>query len=316
MTTLSLKPTPLISKDDVCQVCKQDRYLKPDLKLLVSPCSHKLCDSCIDRLFKHGAAPCPICRSTLKKSSFVLQTFEDLYVEKEIKVRKRVQKYFNKRQEDFKDLRAYNDYLEEVEDILFNLINDVNVQEMEEKIERYKRENQELIQMNIMKQLNEDKATQLRLEQEKQERAARREAALLEREQDEQARKREERLLLDELASSSQSANQILRQHAEEAKITKLKQQRNAPAVNITFTSTNFTSVDLAMDDSGPFDPLETLHVMEDDEYDMLDEYTDPYMGHLFQDKSALAGGYTPFINYQRSLEEAFCSGLFIPPKA
>lgn len=62
------------------------------------------------------------------------QTFEDLTVEKEVAVRRRITKEypkrtseppeqyssiprFNKRREDFPDLRSYNDYLEEVEDI-------------------------------------------------------------------------------------------------------------------------------------------------------------------------------------------------------
>ena len=45
------------------------------------------------------------------------QTFEDLTVEKEVTVRRRIAKEFNKRREDFSDLREYNDYLEEVEDI-------------------------------------------------------------------------------------------------------------------------------------------------------------------------------------------------------
>ena len=62
------------------------------------------------------------------------QTFEDLTVEKEVAVRRRLAKEsvslmsviltftqpphsFNKRREDFADLRLYNDYLEMVEDI-------------------------------------------------------------------------------------------------------------------------------------------------------------------------------------------------------
>jgi len=54
---------------------------------------------------------------TLRKLAFIPQTFEDLTVEKEVVVRRRMAKEFNKRREDFMDLRSYNDYLEEVEDI-------------------------------------------------------------------------------------------------------------------------------------------------------------------------------------------------------
>jgi len=125
------------SMDDQCPVCKSDRYLNPKLRLLVSSCYHKMCESCIDRLYTLGPAPCPICAKTLKKMTFIPQTFEDLVVEKEVAIRRKLAKEsvaqsfwsvsltcsllsgirFNKRREDFPDLRSYNDYLQEVEDI-------------------------------------------------------------------------------------------------------------------------------------------------------------------------------------------------------
>ena len=100
------------------------------------------CESCIDRLFTLGPAPCPLCNKTLRKLAFTPQTFEDLGVEKEVAVRRRMAKElreiflcktivmilflflsrFNKRKEDFADLRSYNDYLEEVEDISMFLL--------------------------------------------------------------------------------------------------------------------------------------------------------------------------------------------------
>jgi CDK-activating kinase assembly factor MAT1 len=68
--------------------------------------------------------------------TFIPQTFEDLAVEKEVAIRRKLAKEsvakvaipftilisfaeirFNKRREDFPDLRSYNDYLQEVEDI-------------------------------------------------------------------------------------------------------------------------------------------------------------------------------------------------------
>lgn len=95
----------------------------------------------MDRLFLGGPAPCPICGTILRKANFVSQKFEDLRVEKEIQIRIKLAQVYvrmhcyadknsrkiktnlvipshNKRLEDFKgDLRAYNDYLEEVEEI-------------------------------------------------------------------------------------------------------------------------------------------------------------------------------------------------------
>jgi rubrerythrin len=97
------------SMDDQCPVCKSDRYLNPKLRLLVSSCYHKMfvlscrvhlssnhsfhrCESCIDRLFTLGPAPCPICNKVLRKLAFTPQTFEDLGVEKEVAIRRRIAK--------------------------------------------------------------------------------------------------------------------------------------------------------------------------------------------------------------------------------
>ncbi|ORX42361.1 MAT1-domain-containing protein [Hesseltinella vesiculosa] len=103
--------------DAQCPQCKSDKYLNPNLKLMVSPCFHKMCEQCIDMLFSGGPAPCPECHLMLRKNQFMSQIFEDLSVEKEVRIRIRVAKVFNKRPEDFSSLRLYNDYLEEVEDI-------------------------------------------------------------------------------------------------------------------------------------------------------------------------------------------------------
>jgi CDK-activating kinase assembly factor MAT1 len=63
------------------------------MKFLVNPeCYHKMCESCVDRIFSHGPAPCPIagCKYTLRKNRFRKQTFEDLKVEREVDIRRRV----------------------------------------------------------------------------------------------------------------------------------------------------------------------------------------------------------------------------------
>lgn len=64
---------------------------------------------------------------------------------KELQIRRRIQNIYNKRQEDFPTLRAYNDYLEEVEDIIFSLIEGVDVASTEEKLLKYQNENAEAI---------------------------------------------------------------------------------------------------------------------------------------------------------------------------
>lgn len=105
------------SPDDKCPSCKTDRFLNPRLKLLVSPCYHKLCTSCIDRIWSLGPAPCPTCGTVCRKNQFGPQTFQDLGVEREVDVRKRIQRSYNKQQGDFGSLQEYNNYLEEIEQI-------------------------------------------------------------------------------------------------------------------------------------------------------------------------------------------------------
>lgn len=64
---------------------------------------------------------------------------------KENAIRRRIASTYNKPEDDFPSLRAYNDYLEDVEDIVFNLIEGINVQETEAKIKAYQEENADQI---------------------------------------------------------------------------------------------------------------------------------------------------------------------------
>jgi len=103
------------SSADICPVCKSSRYLNPDMQFKINPeCYHMMCESCVDRIFSHGPAPCPIAgcaryvthmhelylrptltlpiceKRTLRKAKFRKQTFEDLKVEREVDIRRRV----------------------------------------------------------------------------------------------------------------------------------------------------------------------------------------------------------------------------------
>lgn len=63
------------------------------MRFLINPeCYHKMCESCVDRIFSSGPAPCPVagCHKTLRKAKFRKQTFEDIEVEREVDIRRRV----------------------------------------------------------------------------------------------------------------------------------------------------------------------------------------------------------------------------------
>ena len=81
------------SDAEICPVCKSSRYLNPKMRFLVNPeCYHKMCESCVDRLFSQGPSRCPVagCTKTLRKARFRKQTFGDIQVEREVDIRRRV----------------------------------------------------------------------------------------------------------------------------------------------------------------------------------------------------------------------------------
>ena len=82
-----------LTYSEICPVCKSSRYLNPKMRFLVNPeCYHKMCESCVDRIFSQGPAPCPVagCGRTLRKARFRKQTFGDIKVEREVDIRRRV----------------------------------------------------------------------------------------------------------------------------------------------------------------------------------------------------------------------------------
>lgn len=138
---------------DMCPICKTDRYLSPDLKFLVNPeCYHKICENCVDRIFSLGPAQCPYkgCDKILRKNKFKTQVFDDVAVEKEVDIRKRVFNVFNKTIADFNgNLQDYNKYLEDIEEIVYNLDHGVDIEQTEEKLRTYEELNKQLILNNI-----------------------------------------------------------------------------------------------------------------------------------------------------------------------
>lgn len=214
--------TTLDTQSDRCPVCLNDKYLNQAMKLLVSPCYHKMCEACVSRIFNAGPAPCPICSTTLRKQNFIQQTFDDLYVEKEIQIRKKVGKFFNKRQEDFNSLREYNDYLEEAEDMMFNMINNVNVQETEDKIEKFRLENKDIISKNMQKQAMEEKALMKELNREKKEKQLKREAYEKRALEETLLKRKEAENLINQLAASKTSTklDEIIQSNRQKKKKT------------------------------------------------------------------------------------------------
>ncbi|KAM0671687.1 putative CDK-activating kinase assembly factor [Ordospora colligata] len=110
-------------EDRRCPVCRSDVYLNPDIVLYVSPCFHKMCESCIFRIFSKGQAPCPECGTMLRKVNYIKPTFEDMAVEKECKIRRTLFRAFSRDEDEFQgDTEKYNDYLEAFEELVFEVL--------------------------------------------------------------------------------------------------------------------------------------------------------------------------------------------------
>ncbi|KAJ3415014.1 TFIIH/NER complex subunit [Chytridiales sp. JEL 0842] len=261
------------SSTEECPVCKSNKYINPSMKLLVSPCYHKMCENCINRLFQAGPAGCPVCKQTLRKSNFVAQTFEDLRVEKEVQIRKRIGKYFNKRLEDFDgDLRKYNDYLEEAETMIFNLINEVDVQSTNEKIEKFRQENNEIIAANIAKQMNEDKIVSYRLKKEREEKQIRKEAYMLQAVAEAKARLIDKADMLEQLATSDESPQAIIENFKKKIAVAAGEQKKIDIQINHDDDDMHMHFEDEL---AAEFDPVDHMYIDPID-FPIAPSYNDP----------------------------------------
>ncbi|GAA5965958.1 hypothetical protein JCM3765_004134 [Sporobolomyces pararoseus] len=200
------------SPDDVCPVCKNDRYLNPKLRLMVSKCYHKMCESCLDRLFSLGPEPCPVCGQTIRKNQFQPQMFENLEVQKEVAIRKRTAKIFNKQRENFSTEAAYNDYLEEYESITFSLIHSIgsDLAATEAKIRSYELQNRQSIEENEERMEREREELERRERGEREWRESEKRRYELEEEEDRKAKEEERKLVLEALESGSADPEAIL----------------------------------------------------------------------------------------------------------
>ncbi|MCJ1312642.1 TFIIH/NER complex subunit [Agyrium rufum] len=328
---MSRKPPPPPDDDEaICPVCKSSRYLNPQMRFLVNPeCYHKMCESCVDRIFSHGPAPCPVagCRKTLRKQRFRKQTFADITIEREVDIRRRVAGIFNKREMDFETLRDYNNYLEEVESLTFNLIERIDVDATERKLEKYQAENAESIIRNAMLEGREGDAVLARRAAEKEAARQGREAALLEELEEKKAvgEARQEVLKRLKDGSAGEDPDRIV----EEARINARKKagDRRREMENRLKQSQAALTVGRGRDQVGggkgkgyqiqglkqvlppsispPYSPFAGLH-LETVYYDLQDSYDYPWVEDAKKNVMMCAGGYDVGEYCTRAMFEAF----------
>ncbi|PNS16218.1 CDK-activating kinase assembly factor MAT1 [Sphaceloma murrayae] len=301
-----------LSPTDICPVCKSSRYLNKSMRFLVNPeCYHKMCESCVDRIFSHGPNKCPIagCKRTLRKHRFREQTFEDIQVEREVDIRRRVAAIFNRREEEFEDLMDYNNYLNDVEDITYNLINQIDVEETEKKLQAYSASNKESIQSNAslasqhahdMSALQAAEREQSKLRRD----AARREEEMERREKREGRQRTINRLASGADAKSLEEENKIAMRKNDQAERLKIN---GSSGIVIKGLKTK-----KAPEPEKPFDAFGGFTI-DPRYYSVQERYEWPWLNNVRDDAVISAGGYDVQEFHTRALCEAFAGlGVFI----
>ncbi|KAI9834689.1 MAG: TFIIH/NER complex subunit [Phylliscum demangeonii] len=309
--------------DDICPVCKSSRYLNPNMRFLLNAdCYHKMCEACVDRIFSHGPAPCPVagCHRTLRKPRFHRQTFADLQVEKEVDVRKRVAQVFNRREEEFLTLHAYNDYLEEVETVTFKLLHGIEPTATEARLASYAGQHAAEIARNEERARDESADQDARAAAEKAQARRRREAARLEEDAERELRHHGRRHVIDRLAAdrSGRAPDLVARDSARENLVQAARRRRQmrqehtvveaaaaAAAAAGNAVPFHIKGLKPAPAQELAYDPFEGGS--ERREYFALRaHYAHPWLDRARAEQAIVAGGYDLHAYYARALMEAF----------
>ncbi|XP_031564122.1 CDK-activating kinase assembly factor MAT1-like [Actinia tenebrosa] len=302
-------------EDQICPRCKTTKYRNPKLKLMVNVCGHKLCDTCVDLLFTRPSAACPECSTPLRRSDFRAQQFEDLIVEKEVDIRKKIIKIYNKREEDFQalpdPLRSYNDYLEDVETIVWNLANGVDVDETKKAIEKYKKENEALIRKNNVKLGREEAVVLSQIEEDEKAADLRRKQVAINEIDEKRKKKMENESFLNNLIVGDRPLDEIVSEHS--SKIAKKQ--------SVLFSSAVTTKYLQPKDEANavPFINVPLFKYVEpDEENDGLKAPKQEVLasrGYLKNIRATTdaerAGGYNADLGCGRAIQDAF-SALYL----
>lgn len=322
-SSASAAAPPPLDQDETCPVCKTTRYFNKDMEFRINPeCYHRMCKTCVDRIFKDGPNQCPYagCHKTLRLRGFKSAFFADLTVEREVDIRRRVAAVFNKSEEDFETLDAFNDYLYMVECLTDDLVNgsDDARRKAEGQLTEWEAQHKADIERNRRLARESDEARQRRVAAEEE---AARQRRMLDRQADaaekaNAAKMREE--VLDTLANSevgraTEAMNKI--------KLKKRGQQRR-DAVLDAAAATGGLSIRGLRDkkapvvDDKPYDPYGGL-VVAPERVDVapanLAGYSNEWVEATRTKTEFRAGGYSSDEYLSRALFEAFSGlGVFV----
>lgn len=303
----------------MCPICRTDRYLSPNMNFLINPeCYHKICESCVDRIFALGPAPCPYpkCGKILRKNKFKKQIFDDINIEREVDIRKRVASIYNETQDDFETLKDYNKYLEMVEDIVFELMYGDNKQKAETDLAAYEKEHKvEILERQMREsQKNADLAQyQEAMDRMKQEKLKIQQQMEME---DAEYQKQQKQEMLDKLSNSNANSEEIINQANNIMAKRSNTRKRQLQHINNQLEQKFENQLPGAQKkQEGPKTPFTPF--MGDREinkrYDLLKDldgqehlYYDPFVNQLASNKEYLGSGWRLEAVFERALDEAF----------
>lgn len=315
--------------EEQCPICKTLRYMNRSMKFLINPeCYHPLCNNCVDRLFENGPNQCPYihCHKTLRKKAFREPTFSDLNVEREVDIRRRVMAVFNRAEDEFEDLRAYNDYLNMVEDLIQELTygDEKERNAASTKLLAWEDEHRAEIEKNKRHGERMREATRRQIKNEEEAAHRRRQDAARIEEEERQAKARQREEDLDTLARApAGSAGKIMLkkrgQHRQQvladAEAAALRRAAAAAAGGLSIRGLKKRPAGInkdgtSVEDSGPYDPFGRLD-LRPTRYILKTEYKNDWLNNARHHYSNTAGGYSVQEYYSRAMFEAF-AGLAV----
>ncbi|KAK5992425.1 RNA polymerase II transcription factor B subunit 3 [Cladobotryum mycophilum] len=315
-------PAPPVDQEEACPVCKTTRYFNKDMEFRINTeCYHRMCKTCVERIFKDGPNQCPYagCNKTLRLRGFKTAFFGDLGVEREVDIRRRVAAVFNKAEDDFETLEGYNDYLFMVECLTDDLVNggDEARRKSEARLTEWEAQHKAEIERNRKLAREGDEARQKRLALE-QETARQRRLQDLHEEAEEKAsaaRFREEMLnslQSAELGRGGEAVDKIM--------LKKRGQQKRDMAVDVLSGSglsiRGLRDKRAVVLDDKPYDPFDGLDLTPsrvDLASENLGQYTSEWLDVTRTKHDYTVGGYSPDEYLTRALFEAFSGlGVFV----
>ncbi|KAF5623076.1 CDK-activating kinase assembly factor MAT1 [Fusarium sp. NRRL 52700] len=309
-------------QDETCPVCKTTRYFNRDMEFRINPeCYHRMCKTCVERIFKDGPNQCPYagCHKTLRLRGFKTAFFADLAVEREVDIRRRVAAVFNKVEEDFETLDAYNEYLEMVECLTCDLVygTDEQRRKAEAQLGEWEAKHKADIERNRRLARETDDARQRRIAAEEEEARQRR----LRERQEELEEKASAKRFREEMLDSLQSAETGRATEAMDKIMLKKRGHNKRDAALGAAASSGLSIRGLrekkaAVVENKPYDPYGGVRVMPervDLAPEKLASYSNEWVEITRTKPEFKVGGYSPDEYLTRALFEAFSGlGVFV----